>query len=117
MVSKRDKKFVVKLVGIKVAIIIIAIIIFVPIIAVENTVQVVCVTTPCEDMVVLENQSVLEYVSGLRSEGTIPEPSPDEVFCIEIFMPVCDLDTNTTYSNQCFATGAGAMNTVLGECE
>lgn len=46
----------------------------------------------------------------------LPLEVPDEVFCIALFEPVCDLDTNTTYSNQCFATGAGAMNTVLGEC-
>lgn len=92
------------------------IIVTIPFVSVESTVQVVCVTTPCEDMIVLENQTILEYLSGLRSDSTIPEPSPDEVFCIALFEPVCDLDTNTTYSNQCFATGAGAMNTVLGEC-
>ena len=46
-----------------------------------------------------------------------PEQVPDEIFCIALFEPVCDIDTNTTYSNQCFATGAGAMNTVLGECQ
>jgi len=40
----------------------------------------------------------------------------EQVFCIAQFEPVCDIDTNTTYSNQCFATGAGAMNTVLGQC-
>ena len=116
MVSKRDKKLIAKLVVVKLTLIIIAVIILVPLIAVESTVKVVCVATPCEDMVVLEDQTVLEYISGYRSDFTIPEPTPDEVFCIAQFEPVCDIDTNTTYSNQCFATGAGAMNTVIGEC-
>ncbi len=56
-------------------------------------------------------------------DGFTPDPNnscqciPDEpVVCIAQFDPVCDIDTDTTYSNQCFATGAGAMNTVRGEC-
>jgi len=94
----------------------VVVIVAIPFVPVETTVQIVCVTFPCEDMVIQENQTILEFLSGTRSDITIPEPSPDEVFCIALFEPVCDLDTNTTYSNQCFATGAGAMNTVLGEC-
>ena len=58
----------------------------------------------------------MEFILGLRTDSQIPEESPAEIFCIAQFDPVCDLDTDTTYSNQCFATGAGAMNTVRGQC-
>lgn len=115
MVSNRDKKTIKLLVVFKITIIaIFVIIVFVPFIPVENTVQIVCVTTPCEDMVVVENQTILEFVFGIRSDGEIPEPSPDEVFCIQQFDPVCTI--SGTFSNQCEADVAGAITLYKGEC-
>jgi len=115
MVSIRDKKTIKLILVFKITIIaIFVIIVFVPIIPVESQVQVVCVTTPCVDMVVIENQSILEFVLGTRSDGTIPEPSPDEQLCIQIFDPVCTI--SGTFSNQCEADVAGARVLYKGMC-
>ena len=36
--------------------------------------------------------------------------------CPEVFMPVCDAASGTTFSNDCFAACAGVVDTVEGEC-
>ena len=115
MVTKQSKKLIKQFLIIKIAIISLFIIIIVPIIPVESTTQLVCVTAPCEDMVVMENQTILEFVFESRSEGTIPKPSPDEeVACIQQFAPVCTI--KGTFSNQCEADRADAFVLYEGEC-
>lgn len=46
-----------------------------------------------------------------------PTPTQDlEIVCAELYSPVCDPRTNTTYPNDCEANLAGAKNTTGGEC-
>tara|TARA_B110000881_G_C18291000_1_gene372224 strand:+ start:137 stop:364 length:228 start_codon:yes stop_codon:yes gene_type:complete len=43
------------------------------------------------------------------------DPNPDLV-CIEIYEPVCGCD-DVTYSNSCYAQGAGVISWTEGECK
>lgn len=109
-----DRKFLTRLILGKIIIItIVLIILFVPFIPVESTVQVVCVTTPCLDMVVIESQTIAESISNAFSRDAIPDESPDELICIELFDPVCGVD-GVTYSNSCFAGNVEIQ--FRGEC-
>lgn len=48
-----------------------------------------------------------------RAEATAP---PEPCVCPEVYMPVCDAASGTTYSNDCFAACAGVEDAVKGEC-
>jgi len=88
VISKRGKRFWIKLVVVKVTIVAVFIILVLPIFPVEN-----------------------ELKSGfeLLTEPTEPQ------FCIEIFQPVCGVD-GRTFSNECFANVAGVDILHEGEC-
>jgi len=45
-----------------------------------------------------------------------PAPTPNGCICIKIYLPVCDVATQTTYSNLCFAQCAGVMYHRDGSC-
>jgi len=87
-ISKKDKRFWIKLVVVKVTIVAVFLILVLPIFPVENQ---------------------LKSGFELLTEPTEPQ------FCIEIFQPVCGVD-GRTFSNECFANVAGVDILRQGEC-
>lgn len=115
-----DRKFYTKLIVGKIIIItIVLMIFFVPFIPVESTVQVVCVATPCNDMIVIESQTLAVVITDAFSRDGIPDESEDEsqdqFACIALFDPVCGVN-GVTYSNGCFASIANVEVQFKGEC-
>lgn len=103
VIAKRDKKFVIKLVAIKVIIVSVFLLLILPVFPVE--IPIVCITEPCINPI--ELKSGIDLISEHFEE----EPQA----CIQIFDPVCGVD-GITYSNQCFADVAGVEIQFEGQC-
>lgn len=54
------------------------------------------------------------------TQATIKTPPPQtsevEIVCSDLYSPICDQNTNTTYANVCEASLAGSKSTIRGEC-
>lgn len=48
--------------------------------------------------------------------GQPPKPGTDSTVCIQLYKPVCDKATGTTYGNYCWAKAAGVFDFVEGNC-
>lgn len=46
-----------------------------------------------------------------------PKTKAPEIACSDLYSPVCDPATNTTYSNACEAGLAKVIKTIAGECQ
>ena len=93
-----------------VIIVIVAVIITTPIIQVDEPKQ--CMTTPCDQFKMVSIADILTNSDNLPISQTNLD---DPVVCIALFDPVCGMD-GVTYSNACFANGAGIDIVSLGEC-
>lgn len=45
------------------------------------------------------------------------QPETPEIICTDLYSPVCDPNTDTTYSNSCEAQKMGVFKTLSGECD
>lgn len=97
----KPKTRLVALVGLILMISVGLIIVYVPV----QSEEVQCITAPCPPIQKTMYDLILEHF----------EQNKEPVFCIEIFQPVCGTD-GITYSNSCFADGAGVQIDHQGEC-